>query len=405
MSVALAAPARLAPASEEGIAEAVCRAIADAAPLAIEGLGSKAAMLRPVQAAATLSTRNLNGITLYSPGELVLSAKAGTPLDEIERALAGQGQQLTAEPPDLSRLLGAPPQQTIGGLVATNLSGPRRIAWGAMRDHLLGIRMVNGRGEVIRSGGRVIKNVTGLDLCKLLAGSQGTLGVLTEVTLKVLPRPESAGSLVLRRQQAAEAVAALSAGLGSPYGVSGAAWLPGWAAARLGYGDRSLTILRIEESAASVAYRLGRLRGALAGFGGVELWPEAESAAAWAAIRDARPLEIAEGEGLWLLSTRPSRGPAVLAAVEAAGGRGFLDWGGGRVWALGPGLPAMAQAIAGAIGREGGTWMLMRGPEALRFAAPVLPPDPPALAGLARQVKAALDPHDLFNPGRLSAAL
>ena len=169
-------------------------------------------MLRPVQAARSLSTRHHTGITLYAPKELIISARAGTPLPEIEAALAECGQHLIAEPPDLGALLRAPDRpQTIGGIVATNLSGPRRVAWGAMRDHVLGLRFVTGSGEVVHSGGRVLKNVTGLDLCKLLSGSHGTLGVITEVTLKVLPAPEATGTLVLPGLDAVAGVAALSA--------------------------------------------------------------------------------------------------------------------------------------------------------------------------------------------------
>ncbi len=171
-------------------------------PLLIQGNGTKAGMLRPVQAARTLSAAGLSGINLYAPKELIISAWAGTPLPEIEAALTEAGQHLIAEPPDLSDLLGATGKpQTLGGVVATNLSGPRRVAWGAMRDHVMGIRAVTGRAEVIRSGGRVLKNVTGLDLCKLLTGSHGTLGVITEITLKVLPAPEATGTLVAARSR------------------------------------------------------------------------------------------------------------------------------------------------------------------------------------------------------------
>ena len=203
-----------APADEAGLAAAVAEAAAKAEPLSVAGAGTKALMLRPVQAARSLTTRNLAGITLYSPNELIISARAGTPLAEIEVALAERGQHIIAEPLDIRALFGSQEEQTIGGAVATNLSGPRRVAWGAMRDHLLGIRAVTGRGEVIRSGGRVLKNVTGLDLCKLLAGSHGTLGVITEITLKVLPTPEAVGTLVLSGLDAAAGVVALSAGLG-----------------------------------------------------------------------------------------------------------------------------------------------------------------------------------------------
>ena len=263
--------ADLAPDTEEGIADAVRGARARGEPLLVRGLGSKLGMLRPVQAAGSLSTRNHAGIGLYAPNELILSARAGTMLAEVEAALASGGQHLIAEPPDLGALLEpgthAPLPQSLGGVVATNLSGPRRVAWGAMRDHVMGVRVVNGAGEVTRSGGRVLKNVTGLDLCKLLAGSHGTLGVITEVTMKVLPRPERTGSVVLAGLDARAGVAALSAGLGSPYAVSGAAWLPAAAAARVeGLPAGPLAILRIEDVAHSTEYRLGRLMGEMARF-------------------------------------------------------------------------------------------------------------------------------------------
>ncbi len=375
-------------------------------PLSIEGFGSKAAMLRPVQAARTLSTRNITGITLYSPRELILSARAGTSLAEIEAALAEHNQHLIAEPPDVSALLGGASGQSWGGIVATNLSGPRRVAWGAMRDHVMGIRAVNGRGEVIRSGGRVLKNVTGLDLCKLLTGSHGTLGVLTEVTVKVLPAPESTGSLVIRGLDAARGVAALSAAMGSPYGVSGAAWLPAWAAAAIPtLGDGSAAVIRMEEFAPSVIYRLGRLAEDLAGLGAVETLDDAASRFVWRAIRDVTPIRVVAGEAVWLVSTRPSRGPLVLAAAEAAGARGFLDWSGGRVWLAGPGTDAVHAAITAAVGVQGGTWVLMRAPETLRAAVAVVPPEVAALAAITQRVKGALDPAGILNPGRLYAGL
>jgi glycolate oxidase FAD binding subunit len=325
---------------------------------------------------------------------------------EIEAALAEQNQQLIAESPDLSALLGTAPGQSLGGVLATNLSGPRRIAWGAMRDHVMGVRAVNGRGDVIRSGGRVLKNVTGLDLCKLLAGSHGTLGVLTEVTLKIHPRPESSGTLLMRGLDPEAGVAVLAAALGSPFGVSGAAFLPGWAAAEIpGFGDASLTLIRIEDFTASVAYRLGRLATDLEGRGLSDILDESESRRLWQAVRDVRPIRAAEGEAVWQVTTRPSRGPAILAAAQAAGARGFLDWGGGRLWLAGAGTVALHQTIMAAVGREGGSWTLMRAPEALRLSAAVVPVEVPALAALSQRVKLAMDPARILNPGRLSAAL
>lgn len=395
----------LAPADEAGIAAAVAAAFAAGQPLAIEGNGSKRAMLRPVQAARTLTTRNLSGITLYKPQELVLSARAGTPMYEIEAALAEKGQMLIAEPPDTRPLFGTDLYATLGGVVATNLSGPRRIAWGAMRDHVLGIRAVNGTGEVIRSGGRVLKNVTGLDLCKLLAGAHGTLGVLTEITLKVLPMPETTGTVAVRVPDLATGVAALAAGLGSPFGVSGAAIVPE-GAPRQAMLDGTIAILRIEDFAESVTYRLARLRDALARFGDVALVEGENSRALWRHVREALPLATEAGDAVWRVSVRPSAGPGVARAVaEDFGGRVLLDWGGGLVWVAGPATEAAHAAVMAASAAADGVFTLFRAPETLRAAVAVVPDEPAPLAAIGRRVKAALDPKGLFNPGRMRAGL
>ncbi len=390
-----------APPDEAGIAEAVRAAAATREPLAIEGRGSKRGLLRPVQAARTLSTRNLTGITLHRPTELVISARAGTPLAEIEAALAAKGQTLAPEPPDTRALFGATEGATIGGIVATNLAGPRRISAGAIRDHLLGIRFVNGAGEVVRSGGRVLKNVTGLDLCKLLCGSHGTLGVLTEVTLKVLPVAETSASIGVRVPDIAAGVAALSAGLGSPYGVTGAALIPAFCGPD---GPAThVAILRLEDFSESVAYRGARLREALARFGDVRVLEAEESIALWQAIRDAEPLGVAPEEAVWRVSVRPSAGVAVAEALRAAGARCLLDWGGGLVWVAGPATEAMHEAVVAAAGQ--GSFMLFRAPEPLRAAVAVIPEEPPVLAAIGARVKAALDPAGVFNPGRMRAGL
>jgi len=395
----------LAPADEAGVIAAILAAGAAREPLLVEGRGTKLGMLRPVQAARSLSTRNLVGVTLHAPQELIVSARAGTPLPELEAKLAEGGQGIIAEPPDLSGLLGAEGVQTLGGVVATNLSGPRRVAWGAMRDHVMGVRAVNGTGELIRSGGRVLKNVTGLDLCKLLTGSHGTLAVLTEVTLKVLPMAELTGSLLLPGLDAVRGVAALSAALGSPYGVSGAAWLPAEAAERVPglAGQGAVALVRIEDFSASVHYRLGRLVSDLAAYGAAQTLDDAASRAAWRAVRDAVPLRAEPGEAVWRISVRPSAGPAVVDAVSAAGGRCFLDWGGGLAWAAG--APALHDAMAAAARAGGGTWTVLRAPEGMRAAVHVVPPEVAALAAITRRVKAAMDPGGILNPGRLYAGL
>ena len=401
----------IAPADEAALAAAIVAAAATGEPLAIAGHGTKRAMLRPVQAARGLSTANLRGITLYSPKELVLRARAGTPLPEIEAAVAAQGQHLIAEPPDPAALFGAtaptpaptpPTPATLGGIVATNLSGPRRVAWGAMRDHVLGLSAVNGSGEVLHCGGRVLKNVTGLDLCKLLTGSHGTLAVITEVTLKVLPAPEAVGTLVLAGLDAARGVAALAAALGSPYGISGCAYLPAEAAARVGF-PHAVALARIEEFAPSVAYRTDRLRTDLADFGAAEILDDAASRPLWRAVRDAVPLPATAADAVWRVSVRPSAGAAVLDALTAAGLRGFLDWGGGLVWLAGPASTATHDSVAAAATAAHGTWTLFRSPEPLAAAVAVIPPEPGALAAITRQVKAAFDPRGILNPGRLYA--
>jgi len=391
----------LAPADEAGIAAAVRDAATAREPLAVEGHGTKRALLRPVQAARTLSTRALTGITLYRPQELVLSARAGTPLAEIEAVLAEGGQQLPPEPPDLAALFGAEGSGTIGGAVAANLSGPRRITAGAMRDNLLGIRAVNGAGEVFRSGGRVLKNVTGLDLCKLLAGSHGTLGVLTEVTVKVLPAPERSGTLAVPVADVASGIAVLSAGLGSPYGVSGAALLPeGWAPADLA---GPVACLRIEDFSESVAYRLGQLRAAHPDGALLDHDP---SRALWRAIRDAEPLHATPEQAVWRVSVRPSAAPAVAAALHAAfNARQLLDWGGGLLWIAGPATEAAHDAVVAAAAKAGGTHTLFRAPEPLRAAVAVIPDEVPALAAIGARVKAVMDPAGVLNPGRMRAGL
>ncbi len=291
---------------------------------------------------------------------------------------------MIAEP---SHLFG--PDQTIGGIVGTNLSGPRRITGGAMRDHMLGVRAVNGAGEILKFGGRVLKNVTGLDIAKLLTGSFGTLAVITEVTFKVLPIAEATGTIVLDRLDGAEAIKALSAGLGSPFNVSAAAYLPA----------QKKAFLRVEEFATSVAYRCDKLVREL---GASAILGTADSLAFWADIRDAEPL--AGAEALWRVSVPPSAGANLLATLAPLGLTGFLDWGGGLVWLGGAGLESNHHAITSAAAKAGGVWWLMRAPESLRAAVDVLPPESPALAAISRRVRQSFDPRGILNPLKLRAA-
>ena len=286
--------------------------------------------------------------------------------------LAANDQHMIAETPDFSALLGSTTPQTIGGVVAAGLSGPRRISLGATRDHIMGVRAVNGMGETIRSGGRVLKNVTGLDICKLLTGSHGTLAVMTEITMKVLPAPERRATLAIGGLDPVQGVAALSAALGSPYAVSAAAYLPDAAAARLpviSWLGGSVTLARIEDFTPSVAYRADKLRADLAGFGMAEILDDGASRSLWQAVRDAQPLDAKAEDAVWRVSVRPSAGPRVLAALQDAfGAAGFLDWGGGLVWIAGPATEAAHIAVMQAAQREAGAWQLLRGPATLRAA-------------------------------------
>jgi glycolate oxidase FAD binding subunit len=393
------------PRSEAELAAAIGEAYHARSPLAVRGAGTLENMLRPVQAAHTLRMDDCTGITLQAPRELVFGARAGTKLSDIQAALAADGQHLIAEPPDYSRLMGTATSPTLGGVVAANLSGPRRIAAGAMRDHVLGVRAVNGAGEIIVSGGRVLKNVTGLDMCKLLAGSHGTLAVLSKITLKVLPSAESSSTVALPGLTPEQAIAAMAAALGSPFGVTGAAYLPTAAAAFIDV-DGPVALLRLEDFATSVTYRSEKLATLLSRFGTTPtIWERARSEAAWAAIRDALVLQAGVEDGIWRASVRPSRGAGVLASVQAAGGDAYLDWGGGLVMIRGPATNLMHGAVMSAVRDAGGVWTLLRAPAPLRAQVPVVPPEPPALAGLTRRVKAAMDPGGILNPGRIFAGI
>ncbi|MEO1363521.1 MAG: FAD-binding protein, partial [Pseudomonadota bacterium] len=278
--------------TEQDVAEAVRDA---SGALVVRGGGTRS--IGRGAGGAVLDVSGLSGITLYEPGALTVVAQAGTPVSEIEAALAAENQRLAFEPTDMTALLGTGGASTIGGVMATNASGPRRIQAGAVRDFALGVRFVDGAGQVIKNGGRVMKNVTGYDLVKLMAGSHGTLGVLTEVSLKVLPAVEAEVTLVVPGLPAEQAVRAMSAALGSPYEVSGAAWIDGdvW--------------LRLEGFTASVAYRAEALTPLLAGFGAVETVQQAD----WARVRDAAPMHGAEA--VWLISVKPGDGPAVIASL------------------------------------------------------------------------------------------
>jgi glycolate oxidase FAD binding subunit len=390
------------PSSEAEAAEIITDARAAKRPLAIEGGGTRAGLGRAAQVEATLSTKALTGITLYEPAELVISAKAGTPLGEIEQTLAARGQRLPFEPMDHRALLGTNGEPTIGGVTACNISGPRRIQAGACRDHLIGVRLINGHGEMIKSGGRVMKNVTGLDLVKLNCGAYGTLGLLSEVTYKVLPKPETAGTLALFGLDDARAIEMMSGGLGSPYEVSAAAHLPA------GVGsDKARTLLRIENFAHSVDYRLRELQKQLAAFGDGLRLIEEEADALWRDIRDCRFLVEPRDRAVWRISTAPTRAAAFVARLAAELDlRHFYDWGGGLIWLSVPETgDAGAQAIRAALAPTGGHATLVRGSPDIRSRIDVFEPLAAPLMKITAGIKASFDPDALLNPGRMYAGI
>lgn len=386
---------------------------AERQPLELGGGGSKRGWGPPVQASHRLDLSALTGVTLYEPDELVLSARAGTRLAEIEALLAEHRQQLAFEPADLGPLYGgAPDQATIGGILACNLSGPRRVSAGAARDHFLGASAVNGRGELFKTGGRVVKNVTGYDLCKLLAGSHGTLAALTDITVKVLPAPERSHTVLLLGLDDTRGIGALTTALKSELAVSAAAHLPAPPAsrssvARVAGAGGSITALRVEGFPASVTYRADALRALLAPLGGgVEHLDDADSRQLWRELRDGAPFVARPALAVWRASVPPIAGPAAVACIAAEHAvEAYYDWGGGLLWL---GLPtegdAGAATVRAAVAAAGGHATLLRAPEAVRAAVPVFEPPSEALAHLSARVKESFDPHGIFNPGRLYPA-
>lgn len=407
----------LRPSTADELLAAVKDALADATPLEIVGGGTKRELGRPFQAGRRLEMSGLLGITLYEPGELVLRAHAGTPLAEIERTLKEQRQELAFEPPDLGPLFGeAEGRQTIGGIVAGNLAGPRRIKMGAARDHFLGFNAVSGRGEAFKSGGRVMKNVTGYDLSKLMAGSWGTLAVLSDVTLKVLPAAEKTRTVLVLGLDPARAVAAMTTALKGPHDVSGAAHLPQGLArlSSVSYvqgAARGVTALRLEGPPASVAHRSAELTKELAPFGAIEELHSMNSARLWREIRDARFLVVPQDRPVWRVSVPPQSGPNVAEKIaRALDGSWFMDWGGGLIWMSVPKdiADAGAAAVRGAVGDAngpGGHATLYRAPADLRASVPVFHPQPADLAKLTERVKDSFDPRRILNPGRMYAGV
>jgi len=389
---------RFRPSDEAELVAIVQQALANEEPLQLIAGGSKRGLGRPLQLPHVLDLSAFSGIRDYEPAELVLTAGAATRLSEIEAALDGARQMLAFEPGDWRALFGTSDKApTLGGVIACNLAGPRRIRQGAARDHFLGFHAVSGRGEAFKAGGRVVKNVTGYDLSKLMAGSYGTLAALTEISVKVLPRPEATRTLVLSGLDVTRALAAMSQALNSAHELTAAAHLP----AEIAPSGQALTLARVEGPVPSVEARATALRRELAGFGDADILGDEASLAVWRDIRDVAPLAEPRERAIWRISITPSAAPALVTALgKKLDLRYFLDWGGGLVWlAVPPGQDAGAAIIRGAIGN--GHASLIRAGDALRAAVPVFQPQAREVAALSARVKESFDPKRLFNRGRM----
>jgi len=386
----------LKPEREADVVEAVLAARHAGTKLDIVGGGSKAGLGRPRAEARRLSSSALSGIVFYAPAEMTLCAGAGATIAAIEAAVAEHGQTLPFEPMRPHALWGAGGEPTLGGMVATNLAGPRRPSAGAVRDGVLGLKLVNGLGEPIRCGGRVMKNVTGLDLVKLNCGAHGTLGVLTEATIKLAPRPETETTLVMAGLGEPKAVEAMTRGLGSPFGVTGAAWLaPGMGR------DFSRTLMRIEGFAESIDDRVGRFAALIGEFGEVSRLSGEDSSTLWRSVRDAEFIAEPRDRAVWRVNLAPSRAGSFVAALGATSLAHFLDWGGGLVWVATAASEAAASTVRRAVASAKGHATLMRAPDSLRAAVEVF--EPPSALGLtlSRRLKQSFDPDGVLNFGRM----
>lgn len=389
----------IAPQNFAELESAMMSIVQDKTPVSIRALGTKTGLGAPSKGQALLDVSALSGIIAYEPEELIITAHAATPLAEIESALAARNQMLAFEPPHLDALYHAPSTGSIGGALMANLSGPRRLSQGAARDFLLGFQGVSGRGTSFRSGSKVVKNVTGYDLSKLLCGSFGTLAVIDEVTLKTLPAAETSLSLLIANNEVAKVAAAARAALQTAYEPSAAAIMP-QGAHRLSQ-NAAIAVIRLEGVAISVRDRLQKLQSALSAYGHADIIETDASKALWQEIRDVTPLLEDSGQ-IWRISCAPSEGPSLLASLEQSIDlRGYFDWAGGLLWLSCEAQEAhkiIRQALAA---HGGGHATLMRADDELRQTIPVFEPLSAPLAKLNKRIQEAFDPYGLLNPGLL----
>jgi glycolate oxidase FAD binding subunit len=404
------------PTSETELQSAIAAQVRAREPVEIVGAGSKRGIGRQIAARARVELSALTGITLYEPTELVMSARAGTSVAQVEGTLADRGQMLAFEPLDLGPASGGSAGvHTIGAVFATNLSGARRISCGAARDHLLGLRAINGRGEVFKSGGRVLKNVTGYDVARALTGSWGTLAAFSEVTFKVLPRPEATETLVFPGLSDEIGVELLCAALGTPYEVSGTAHLTAALTSRLETSAlareaSSITAIRLENFKSSINYRAGRLKELLKIYGEPMILGQERALAFWGELRRLSVLVPVAGEAptqLWRISTAPVVAHKVVQAVRRnIATEAYYDASGGVIWLeVGASADAAAADIRRLLSSFGGHATLIRADGDVRASVDVFQPMSPVVTRLTKGIKSAFDPAGLLNPGRMYATL
>lgn len=377
----------LLPKDELELSEMVAQCAAEDIGLRIQGGGTRLALGNLVNAAQNLSLQAISGIQLYDAGALTLIAKAGTPYSDIETLLAAEGQRLAFEPMDHRGIFSTQGEPTIGAMAACNISGSRRVQVGACRDALIGVRFVNGSGEIIKNGGRVMKNVTGLDLVKLMAGAFGTLGILTEVAFKTLPIPERQVTLRLNCRSITDAVEQMSKALTSPFEVTGAAYLP----------HAEQINLRIEGFDSQVQYRLKKL---------IEIVGDGQIVEAkvhddlWQAIRNV-DIFSASDKPLWCLSVKPSDAPEIGKILgEQTQADLMFDWGGGLIWAQMPNLEnAHADIVRGLVARFGGHATLVRASNALKTQHAVFQPQSNGVEKISQSIRQKFDPSGILNFG------
>jgi glycolate dehydrogenase FAD-binding subunit len=400
----------LSPATDWELQSMIASLAADQTTIEVVGAASMRAIGRPITTDRVLTTSVMRGIPLYESTELVMSARAGTPLVQIEAELAARNQMLAFEPIDLGPMLGQRAGlQTIGSIFAANLSGSRRILVGAARDHLLGVKAVNGRGELFKSGGRVMKNVTGYDVARGLTGSWGTLAVLAEVTFKVMPVPEDIVTLLFPGLPDDLAVEMMCAAHGTPFEISATVHLPERLVSRLEHqglqqAQQSITAIRLENFTKSIAYRKEKLSELLAPYGAPAELDFENSLKFWGELRHLSVLP-ASSTNVWRISTAPMQAPKIVHSISRhMDVNAMYDWSGGLVWLETPeSADAGAADIRRAVAVHGGYATLIRADRNVRSQVEVFQPLAPVADRLSRQLKATFDPHGILNGGRMYA--